>query len=773
MHRRLKTPALSSWKITVLVLCAGLAWNYAPVITGRIPFPTALVFQFAAFAPLAPPDVNNRVANIGDVATAFYPYRTLASRAWSDGFPLWDPYVQSGVPFLANPQSALFYPPNFLYYVLPVPVAWCIGFLLRTFLSALFTALLLRRLGATTAGSLVAAFLFAFSGFMTVWQGQAMSDAAIWLPLICYAVLRLHEERSAGSVAIAALAFAMPVLAGHPETAAHLTAVAIVFALFLAFLRPRSDLTWRPVRHLALFTAGGVLAVGIAGVQILPTLEWLPLINRELDVLWPPAPLWTALGYVSRDVLRSTNGFGLEIPEQAAYIGMFAFLLVPIAWMSPHRRHVVFFSFLAVVAFCVVYGIGPVSALSQQIPLFNSFKNHRFILVVTFGLSVLAGLGSSVVEDMGSREHSRRIRAAAYSAIGFVLAGMMIYAVRVNTSLVAETWRVPRASFLFLAVGACTLALRLAGGLSGPWFARAALVVVGVDVCSFAYGFIPFDKPRNVFPENEVFNRLTPESAEPARVMQIGQPYITNAELVYRIPSSGGYELPLARLKKFVAGVTRDEMDSVMMDAVHVLKTEDRRMDMLNTKYYVVAMSDPLYRQFRERSDQFKLLFEYGDTGTFENLRVLPPAFLVPFGGIVVAGDEARQLELIRKPGFDPERTVVLGQSMFETSAQGSPGRVSWLARNNTRLHLKVESPQDSVLVLSQTFYPGWKAHIDGVETAVFPANYALTGIAVGAGPHDVVFSFDPLSAKLGGLLSILALVITGICLRYGLGRTA
>jgi hypothetical protein len=204
-------------------------------------------------------------------------------------------------------------------------------------------------------------------------------------------------------------------------------------------------------------------------------------------------------------------------------------------------------------------------------------------------------------------------------------------------------------------------------------------------------------------------------------------------------------------------------MDGVFQDSKQVLDTTDRRMDMLSTKYYVVRNEDALYKRFLENPDRFRFLYEFGETSMFENLRAMPPAFLVPSTGITVIKDEKAQMELIRSPGFDPERTVVVEEPLGIASADGAPGNVQWISRKNASVQLKVESATHSVLVLSQVFYPGWKAFVDGKQTAVFPADYALTGIAIDPGSHDVVFKFDPLSFKAGLLLSAVTALIVGV----------
>jgi hypothetical protein len=250
--------------------------------------------------------------------------------------------------------------------------------------------------------------------------------------------------------------------------------------------------------------------------------------------------------------------------------------------------------------------------------------------------------------------------------------------------------------------------------------------------------------------------------------MQVGEAYTANAEILYGIQSSGGYEIPLRRMTEFTRGVASNYMDAIIQDSKQVFDATDRRMDMLSTKYYAVYNGDPLYKKYQENPDRFRFLYEFGDTSMFENLSAMPPAFLVPSSGITVIKDEKAQMELIRSPGFDPARTVVLEEPLSLSSTGGVPGNVQWIARKNSSLQLKVESATDSVLVLSQVFYPGWKAFVDGKQTPVFPVDYALTGIAVGPGSHDVVFKFDPLSFKIGLFLSAVTALVVGALLYRG-----
>ncbi len=268
------------WPLAIVVFGLLVVITYLPVFTGKIPFPRDLVLRHAAWDGQRP-EPSRSAPEIGDLITSFYPFHFLASHAMSEGaLPLWNPYILGGAPFEANSQSALFYPFNFLYYVLPVAVSWTLGLIIRMFLAAIFMAMLMRLAGTSTVGAIVSGIIFASCGFTTAWQGQALGDAAIWLPLVCYSVLRLHNERSYGTIAIAAFAFAMPVLAGHPETALHVTATGSALALFLWLLPNPSGVRAPDRRFLLCFFIVGMLALGLASIQMIPSLEWLKLTVR-------------------------------------------------------------------------------------------------------------------------------------------------------------------------------------------------------------------------------------------------------------------------------------------------------------------------------------------------------------------------------------------------------------------------------------------------------------------------------------------------------------
>jgi uncharacterized membrane protein YfhO len=247
--------------------------------------------------------------------------------------------------------------------------------------------------------------------------------------------------------------------------------------------------------------------------------------------------------------------------------------------------------------------------------------------------------------------------------------------------------------------------------------------------------------------------------------------------MMYGIRSAGGYDIVLDRLKKFTSDITLQDMSSVNFTTRAVLAPGDRRMDMLNSKYVVVSKWDARQEEFRNHPERFRLIFQSTDTDVYENRMALPPAFFVPASGIEVLADEAQQLARVKDPTFDPLRNVVLEKS--PASADGAAvnstdvaaSTVEWIERKTNGFELRVAASQPGVLVVSQTYYPGWKAWVDDVPVAVNPANYALSSVYVPDGTRTVRFAFEPWSFTLGLLITAMAAAtILVFCLRFRAG---
>lgn len=170
-------------------------------------------------------------------------------------------------------------------------------------------------------------------------------------------------------------------------------------------------------------------------------------------------------------------------------------------------------------------------------------------------------------------------------------------------------------------------------------------------------------------------------------------------------------------------------------------------------------------------SERWKLVAHGLDVNVFENARALPRAWLA---SEVRALDNEAMLQVIRTGYFadgskwDPRRTALV-ESAPAVALNGSSqtGQVEVTSYEATRMNLSVHSSGDSMLVLSENDYPGWRASVDGAATPIVRVNYNLRGIVVPAGEHQVTVVYRPWSVLGGFLISLLSGVgLILFCLR-------
>lgn len=374
--------------------------------------------------------LTNLILSGVDVFLYFYPYKAYMAEALRQGrLPLWNPHLFMGVPFVANSQVGVFYPPNWLFIWLDAPkqVAWSIG--LHIALAGVFMvafgryALQLGRLAA-----FVGAVLFAFGGYLGA-QVEHLNQlqAAAWLPLL-FLFYDLGLSRSSRWLwtLLLGLTVALVLLAGHTQTA-FISMVGLgLYALWRAMFESVSERAgnrkgglaqripavrrspFAALRSLSHFlwpvAAASVLAILVAAIQLLPTAQLSLLSIRSGGLSFREAVSFS---------LRPTNlhysllpPYGLDLSqilgqafgEWVAYVGISGLILALVGssralWQPQPRRFVV----LSACGLILSFGVftGPLYlALYYLAPGFDLFRvPARWLLLYSFGVAVLAGFG--------------------------------------------------------------------------------------------------------------------------------------------------------------------------------------------------------------------------------------------------------------------------------------------------------------------------------------------------------------------------------------------
>jgi hypothetical protein len=758
---------------------------YWPILLGRVPFPAKLVTQFPPWDSVRPvtpnpPPIGTPHAEMGDLVTELYPWKAFTRRAIASGtFPLWNPNLLLGAPVLGDMQTGLFYPLNWIYYALPTPFAWSISILIRTVLAGLLATLLASRLGATRTASLTAGVIFGFCGWVTAFQTRPHLDTSLWLPLVLLAIDRLQRRPSGPAVALAGAAFALPVLAGQPENAAHVTLVALLFFLFRLAWPPGGETT--RLRFAVLFAAAGLLGMALAAIQILPGLEFISQLERGLTMPWGPKPLREMAAFLSRDLYSNPNSAGVVIPESAAYAGMLTLLLAPLAWMHPNRRDVVFFGGLLLCALSVVYGTGPVYWLSLHTPLLQGIPNGRLLVVADLCLAVLAALGLSALESRRQAARNEEQQDPGRSGRSWwALPAVALAICAGGVALILQfakpelrgggpgnwTWlRSPISSAVVLLAATALMALSRARRIPRRRFVQLSLAFCAADLATAGFAFLPFCKPAEIFPPAATFDFLR-RDPEPHRVATVGRTWGASFEAMYGLQSATGYTVLIRRLTRFLTPLGMRD-DYPYLDAEKVAGSPTRILDLANVKYLAATTWNPSAELLASRPDRFRLVFSDVSIRVFENLSVLPRAFLVPSSGVRIVTGERPELLAVRMPDFDPQRTVLLPEApppIGPGTPVENPG-VTAYSQNLDAVEMNARVAEPSILVVSQMSYPGWKAMVDGKDATLLRADYAFVGVALAPGAHQVRLAYRPKSFRVGIWISLAGLVLSiGVC---------
>jgi hypothetical protein len=236
--------------------------------------------------------------------------------------------------------------------------------------------------------------------------------------------------------------------------------------------------------------------------------------------------------------------------------------------------------------------------------------------------------------------------------------------------------------------------------------------------------------------------------------------------MIYGFDSADGYDLTTERARAFTSGLIEERDDGIMFLAESLLASRDRRLDMLNVKYIMVSKPGRPFDMMMA-SDRFVPVFSQDLIAVFENKRALPRFFTVPAEGIEIEPDAGAQLARLKADSFDPERSVIFSDPPAPRADAGSqePARVQLVESRTNGHRLRVDCSAPVVLVVSQMYYPGWKATIDGSVTPVYAVDLALTGLLVPAGSHDIAIFFRPAAFEAGLVISLVSVVAVVVLL--------
>lgn len=746
--------------------------------------------------------------------------------------PLWNPYLNKGIPYAANPASSIYYPLNILFLFLPFPVALKYFLILHYLLLAVFTYLFLRNLELSAPASQIGALTFALSGYVLFLHSQSVFlQSAIWLPLNLFLFSRsLSPHGHNRWIILTAAGIALQFIAGNPQD----VLISLLCMLALGLQRIVSSRTARCAQTKAFlksFVGAGALSAGLAAVQFLPAVELARLSTRASGLPFSEAVYYSFHPFRLIEFLLPLP-FGTLFPHKTywgqflinscfnipwtlhAYLGIVPVFFVLLALARNRRAHRVS-AFLAALFLVLSFGkYTPVFGyFFHTIPGFSLFRYpEKYLLPTTLFLATLGAVGCDTFLSLVrvrrrfisrprlAQRHRRLVR--TYAALQ-VAASLFIAAVTLGyLGLSLSDSALPRllqwiagvrglAPFPPFAAGTLLQSLNhfvVFGLISfmvfyvcqkfafGPLRCTALVILVLIADLFFA------NRTLITYTSYRIYEATPPLVATlKAQAKSDHTPYrIFRAPMQY----SGQYEregLPFPTYERQrwwdkntlvmnLAIVYRfsyvDSYESAdLSDYLDFLNSLDhnlnRLLSLLNVRYVIAPLGDPVYSAAAGYTKLAAMPRE--GVALLKNNHCYERAFIVPAARYYPK--KAALLAAITQNHFDFRTTVAL-ETPIPSPRPDAPVEAHRFDQctileytpRSVKIEATVTAP--SYLVLSDTYYPGWKASVDGTAQPLLKANYVMRALSLQPGRHIVVFSYHPISFKAGLTVSCLTMVL-------------
>ncbi len=753
----IKKHALYAYWPLFTILVVGLLFSFPYFTQKHVPFPSRYLVSF--FNPwtnyYAMPVKNEAMP---DVITQLYPWKKITIDSLRDGaLPVWNPYQFSGTPHLANVQSAVFTPFNVLFFIFPFIDAWSILVLLQPILAGLFMYLYLKSIRRSNAAIVIGSVAFMFSSFLVTWMAYGtLGYALLYLPLILYGIEKLYTRQYFLSCALIAVSSAFSVFSGHFQTSLYVIVAGLSY-LLVRYLYDKSK------RALLIGIVSFGIGLLIASIQLIPTIQFYNQSPRSESYIVDQSIPWTQLirltapDFFGNPVTR--NDWIGHYAEWGTYTGVITLCLALIALMQ-RNKHIYFFGTLVFICILFSFDSPLIQVLSlSKIPVISTSNPSRIVGVIGFGIAVLAAFGfDSVYTRKGTKilsKHTVRILglvALIYCGIWILLLNnnvLFISRLSEHASIARRNFIVP--TFLF---GAVIIAFLIGTTkIKHAKFVSSLLIVLLliVEMLRFSSKWMPFEPRELVYPEVAPLKFLQKNSGYDRIYGLVGNEVFG----MFGLYGIEGYDpLYTKYYGEFISAVGNGNAQPLSRSAVVFPRTgryAKEALDLLGVKYVLHSKGDgrgSWVFPFWNYPENYTMVFSDEKYEVYESKSAYPRAYLVH--NYQTFHDSKEILKAMYSGAVNLRDNVLLeGNISFNREALTScfPNsdveRADIVVYQQSLVTINTNSSCPSILFLSDVYYPGWKAYIDGERADVLRANYAFRAVLLAPGEHMVEMKYE------------------------------
>jgi drug/metabolite transporter superfamily protein YnfA len=677
-----------------------------------------------------------------DLANLDLPWLQFQAGEWHMGrFPLWDPNSWFGQSLFGQAQPGAAYPLNWLLFLAPLHHGW-IGaaalnwyYVLTRYLAALTAYAFARDLGRSRTASLLAGCVYALGGYVASTYAPQMVNGAVWTPLVFLYLFRAERgERPWQSALLSGFFLGVGWLAGHHQMNLFVSLAAAGLWLWFCVRTGKLDR-----KMLRLAAASVLIAICASAFQTIPMAEYGPRAVR-----FSPEPLRfnEVVPYSVHEQysLKPIAVLGIFLPnvdpKSMPYVGAAAFSLALLgAILAWNDRRVRWLAMIALGG--MLFSLGPNSLLHGVLyslaPLVDKARAPAAgTLLLALGLAPLAAFGLDFAPLIESVRWSAWMgRALASLGVVLLAASLVFFIVKVEPA---------DSRIMITAICALGAAALLAAWRSGAVSVQAG-AVIAVALVLFELGSVTTAYlPNRSHPEqNPYLHRLAEQSDLAQYIERRGEA----ARIEYDdnlIPYNIGDWYGLEAMNAYTASVASNIWDMDLFSP--------RAKDFFGIRF-ALAKTPPrpgLIDVFTGRSGLkvFENPTAYPRAWTVHEARTLPDSKSMP--GVMA------------DPAFDARRTVLLAGERVELGGcPATPEETQMPLHTPNRVFINVNLRCRGMVILTDSWFPGWRATVDGKSARIYEVYGGVRGVIAEAGEHVIEMHYRPLSVMLGAALSLLA----------------
>lgn len=739
---------------------------------------------------------SETVLNASDTLTQDYFWHVFFKRQLHDSpsFLTWNPYINSGTFFFGG-LHLIFIPISLVCDLILLPhMSITVSGLAHLFLAGIFTLLYARLIGLGFIASFFSALFFIMSAqLVSLFNAGHVNklNTISYLPVVLFFLERAINRRRFFDFTLVSVALSLQLYEGHLQISFYTCLVVAIYFIWRSIHKYKSEKNVKSFSRLYGYASiMTLLFFLLSAASFSWWLEFKEQSERKEGMSYELATNWS----MSKKELLTyivPQFFGLSRPnykdpgkievfywnkdlpftQTADYLGLLPLILTIAALFKYRERYVKIFFIMALVFQILAMGrYTPIYPFFYHYMGFKYFRVPKMMLFITaFSVAIMAGYGIQWLLGDLDKKDKGFLKKLIYSILGFsgILFLMALYAEVNQNSLVQQflpylrgygrslnpTLVIPRYEYALDGMWlACILLLICSGLLALRFIKKIRLEIFALFLLGFFLADITILNSKfingvsvkdNVFIEKDTAIDYFEKDKSTYRVFNAIRNWwkdeylsyrITNKYMLYEKESVTGYEaVQMTRYNNYM----------------NMMNLNNNLIDLLNVKYIVLGKED-LNGKRGDRIGKYEIVVDK-DVKILKNLNTLPRAF--PVHRARVLKDKNLILNWLASPNFDPSRVVLLeapfeGTLSASTRSETESEAVITLYKND-RINLDAKMVENGFIVLSEKYYPGWNAYLDGVPTKIHLADYALRAIYVPKGEHRIEFRYEPISNRL------------------------